>query len=149
MNNLARWAMQSRRNAILAAAACFAIPLLFWIGAALLALVLMRQGWKESANVVFWSVLPAIGWFSAGDPTPLLVALGTVISALVLRSSVRLDLAILGATLVGVVFYQILPLLLGDVLPLAVERIEQAVSGALVDEPESLILVQTLAGPLF
>ncbi|MFL0807452.1 MAG: hypothetical protein K6L60_09205 [Oceanobacter sp.] len=148
MNNLARWSMQSRMNATLAISACFAIPLLFWIGAALVALVLMRQGWKESAQVVLWSALPAIGWFAAGDPTPLLVALGTVITALVLRASIRLEIAMLVATLVGVVFYQVLPLLLPDVLPPVVERIQQELSKALVDEPEFLILVQTLTGPL-
>lgn len=148
MNNLARWSMQSRMNATLAIAACFAIPLFFWIGAAVVALVLMRQGWKEGAQVVLWSALPAIGWFAAGDPTPLLVALGTIVAALVLRASIRLDMAILTTALIGVVFYNVLPLLLSDVLPQVIERIQQELGKSLDSEPEFLILVQTLTGPL-
>lgn len=148
MNNLARWAMQSSRNATLAAAGCFAIPLLFWAGAALWALVLMRQGWKEGLNVVLWSAIPAIGWFYAGDPTPLLAGLGTALSALVLRGSIRLELAVLAATLFGVVLYQVLPLTLDEILPKVVDRIEQAVSQSLTDNPEFLILVKALTEPL-
>lgn len=148
MNNLARWAMQNGRNATLASAICFAVPLLFWAGAALWALVLMRQGWKEGLYVILWSAIPAMGWFYAGDPTPLLIGVGTALSALVLRGSVRLELAMLAATLVGVVFYQVLPLILTDILTTVVIRLEEVLSQSLNDQPELLLLVKTLTEPL-
>ncbi len=145
---LAKWAMQSRSKAILATAICFAIPLMFWAGAALTALILLRQGWNEGRTVVFWAILPALGWLSAGDPTPLVVGLGTGVAALVLRESIRMDLAMLMSALLGMVMYWVLPLTLADVLPLVIEHIEEVAAGALSDEPGVLAQVHVYVSPM-
>ena len=51
MKALARWAMTGRWQAAVAAGGCLAVPLLFWIGAAILALVILRQGVREIGSL--------------------------------------------------------------------------------------------------
>ncbi|WP_369855399.1 hypothetical protein [Candidatus Thalassolituus haligoni] len=148
MKKLAQWAMQSRLQAILVAAIAFAIPMLFWLGAALQALVLLRQPSRDSVPVVLWSSLPALAWLAAGDPTPVLVSAGTILIAQVLRYSVRLDWAILTALILGELIYWCLPLLLADVLPLVVSRSEVAVMEALQSSPDLQARLRPLVGPM-
>ena len=74
MLSIARWAMASRTQATVAAGAALAIPLLFWLGAAIVALVTLRHGAAEGSRVFMWASLPGIAWLAAGDPTPLVSA---------------------------------------------------------------------------
>lgn len=148
MKFLANWAMASRMQAIIAIAACLAIPLLFWLGAALLALVVLRQEWKESSQVLLWSVLPAVGWMAGGDPTPFISACGTVLLALILRSTVRLDWAVLTSAGLGVLLYFSLPLLLGDLLPLVTEASEKVVAESLKEQADLQTRLLPLVGPV-
>ena len=148
MKALAKWAMSGRWQAIVAAGGCLAVPLLFWIGAAILALVVLRQGVREGGRVVLWAVLPAIAWSAIGDPTPLIVAIGTSAMAALLRYSIRLDWSMLLACGLGVLVYLLLPLLLSEVLPQVVVSSETAVSGALKDQPELLAHLQPLIAPM-
>lgn len=148
MKSLAQWAMQSRLQVTLAAAAFLAVPLLFWVGSALLALVILRQQRRDATSVVMWAVLPALAWLAAGDPTPFLVATSTVLVALVLRSTVRLSWALLAAVVLGEIIYLCLPLLLADLLPAVVEQGETLVSEALKASPEAQARLQPLVGPM-
>ena len=72
MKVLAQWAMASRKQATVAAAICLALPMLFWLGSALLVLVVLRHGQREGMLVGLWALLPAIAWFAVGDFTPFL-----------------------------------------------------------------------------
>jgi len=148
MKSLAQWAMQSRLQVTLAAAAFLAIPLLFWLGSALLALVILRQQLRDAASVVMWAMLPALAWLAAGDPTPFLSAAATVVVALVLRSTVRLSWALMTAVVLGELIYFCLPLLLADVLPAVVEQSEILVSEALKASPDMQARLQPLVGPM-
>ena len=148
MKQLARWAMSSKSRAILAIAAGFAVPLMFWLGAALLALVVMRQSFRDAAPAVMWGSLPAIVWLAIGDPTPALTAAGTLLAALVLRHTIRLDLALMVNVALGLIIYWALPLLLADVLPLVVSQSETVVSKALEDSPATLDSLLPFVGPM-
>ncbi|ASP38419.1 hypothetical protein CHH28_06915 [Bacterioplanes sanyensis] len=140
--------MTSRTQATVAAGAALAIPLLFWLGAAIVALVTLRQGAAEGSRVLMWASLPGIAWFAAGDPTPLVTALGVGVGAAVLNHSVRLDWAMAMSVLVGIVLYFSLPLMMTEVLPLIVSNSEAAVADALQERPEVLAQVQAYVAPL-
>lgn len=148
MKALAQWAMSGRWQATVAAGLCLALPLLFWIGAALLALVILRQGWREGSQVVLWALLPAIAWLAIGDPTPLLVAVGTSALAVVLRQTIRLDQVVMLAVIPGIIAYFLLPQMLPEVLPQVVKVSEEAIAGALKEQPELLADIRPLVAPL-
>lgn len=138
MKNLAQWAMLSRKNATIAASVCLTIPLLFWLGAAILALTILRQGLESSRPVLGWALLPAIVWFSLGDPMPLMTALGVSVLAVVLRQSVRLDRTMYVAAIMGVGLYWLLPVLMPEVLALILDSAAQVVDQALAQQPQVL-----------
>jgi hypothetical protein len=146
MTALAQWAMGSRLRVILVAALLLVIPILFWLGAALLALVILRQGCREGVRVSLWAGLPALAWFAAGDPTPLIMIIGTGLLAMILRSTVRLDLAVLGTVLPGELLYLVLPLLFPDVLPFVIEHTRTSVAESLQSQPDFLARIQPYVG---
>lgn len=148
MKKLAQWAMSGRWQATAAAGACLAFPLLFWLGAAILALVILRHGWQQAGPIVLWSLLPGIAWMAAGDPTPLLAALGTSTLAVVLRGTIRLDWAVMAAAILGIVVYGLMPHLLPEVLPQVVSNSEAAIAEALKEQPDVLVQLQPLVEPM-
>ena len=58
--------MRGRVQASGAAAIASALPLVSWIGAAIVALIVLRQGLKEGALVSLWAALPLIVAFQVG-----------------------------------------------------------------------------------
>lgn len=130
--------MQNRRQATIAASLCLAVPLLFWLGAAVLALVVLRQGLKESQPVVMWSLLPAIAWFASGDPMPLVAALGAISLAVVLRQTVRLDYTLVAAAGFGAALSLLLPLIMPEVLALVAEGVSKILEQSLAASPQVL-----------
>ena len=140
--------MTGRWQATVAAGACLAIPLFFWLGAAILALVILRYGWQQAAQVVLWALLPGITWLAMGDPTPLLTALGTSALAVVLRATIRLDWTVMVSAVSGIVVYFLLPLLLPEVLPQVKDSSEQLIAEALKEQPELLTQLQPLVAPM-
>lgn len=139
MKELARWAMLSRRNAILAVSLCTAIPMLFWLGAALLSLTIMRQGLEASRSIVAWALLPAVAWLGIGDPMPFMAVAGSAILAAVLRTTVRLDITLIAASVVGCVLYLLLPLLMPEILALILESAIQVAEQLLAEQAEVLL----------
>jgi hypothetical protein len=87
MRGLAEYIMRGSREATLVVALSAAIPLLFPLGAAALALVILRRGLNDALSVLIWGALPAVVWAVLGDLTPLLVILGTGAFAAVLRET--------------------------------------------------------------
>jgi hypothetical protein len=94
--------MNGRRQAITAALLCGLIPLVNMISPALVALVCLRYGLREALLVAAWAALPLIGWAMAGDLTPLILLIGVLALAEVLRASASWQYALLAAILVGV-----------------------------------------------
>ena len=145
---LAKWSMDKPLNAIIAIAATLFIPLLFWLGAALMALSILRHGAKEAANVVLWGSLPVFAWLAMGDSTPLITALGASTLAIILRSSVDLRLTLMSASGIGVLIYFALPLLMPEVLAEVQKQSEVMLEEALKDNLELWHSIQPKVGPL-
>lgn len=104
MRALAGFIMRGRMQATLVVAGAAALPLLFWLSAAAGSLVLLRRGLGDAASIVLWALLPALAWWYFGEPRTLLVLLGTLGLALVLRSSLSWSRVLLCSVAVGLVF---------------------------------------------
>ena len=76
MRPLAEFIMRGRMQAALVVVGATALPLLFWLGAAAGALVLLRRGLSDALGVVAWGLLPALAWWSFGAPRALLTLIG-------------------------------------------------------------------------
>jgi hypothetical protein len=102
VKGLAEFVMGGRFRALLIAVAGAGSVLFCWISAAVMALVTLRKGAREGAWILLWALLPAgVLLLSYGESSPLSLLLGTMVLALVLRSTVSLPLAVLTAVPVG------------------------------------------------
>ncbi|WP_213661872.1 hypothetical protein [Stutzerimonas stutzeri] len=86
MRALAEFIMRGRMQAILVVGVAAALPMLFWLSAAAGSLVLLRRGLNDALSVLVWAVVPALAWWYFGDPRTLLVLLGSLGLALLLRN---------------------------------------------------------------
>ena len=148
--------MRGRKQATLVVAIAAAIPLLFWVSAAALALVILRRGLNEALPVLVWGVLPALAWALMGDLTPLLVILGSAGSAVLLREKGEWSQVLLAAVPLGLVFAMVLLTMLAEPLQVLAGQIQErlpqllADMGSTVDEAGmarlEVLLVPVLAG---
>lgn len=96
--------MSGRYRALLLAVASSGSLLFAWIGAAVVALVILRKGSREGLWLVLWASLPALLVTRvSGDSSALAMLLGTAILALVLRASVSLALTAVASAGVAIV----------------------------------------------
>jgi hypothetical protein len=156
MRGLAEYIMRGRRQATLVVAIAAAVPLLFWISAAALALVVLRRGISEALPVLAWGILPAIAWAWVGDITPLLVIGGTALLAMVLHSRSDWASVLLLAVPLGLGFAVLLLTVLSEPLQVLAGQIQErlpellADMGGTVDEASmagiEALLVPVLAG---
>jgi hypothetical protein len=129
------------------AAVSTAVPLLFWIGAAVVSLVILRLGLSQGFNIALWALLPALGWSWFGqDPTALAVLLQVMLMASVLRTSGSWEKALLGGSFLAIVTGLVLPLLYPGLLDELVrtgvsfyEQYNAEVAKALGDNLETVI----------
>ncbi|KXS53582.1 MAG: hypothetical protein AWU57_2038 [Marinobacter sp. T13-3] len=130
MRALAQYVMRGPLQAGGVAAVTTAVPLLFWIGAAVVGLVVLRLGLRQGLNIGLWALLPALGWALYGqDPTALVVVLQTMLMALILRTSGTWEKALLSgaflAILTGLMLPLMYPALLNDLVQSGVEFYKQ------------------------
>lgn len=112
MGAIARFSMQGPRQAALMAVLFAAIPLMYWVSAAVVALVILSQGLNKGLNVMLVALLPGIAWFAAQqDITAIIVILGSAGMASVIRVSASLPKAISLSALAGLACVWLLPLL--------------------------------------
>jgi hypothetical protein len=136
MRGLAQYAMSGRRQAIIAAFVCGLIPLLNMLTPAILALVLLRHGQRETVLVTAWAALPLVGWALMGDITPLILLCGVLVLASVLRQTSSWQYTLLAGILVGVGAEMALRLR-PDFLLVLQQQVEAFLAaGALPDQPE-------------
>ena len=110
MNAIARFAMQGPRQAALMAVLFAAIPLMYWVSAAVVTLVILRQGLNKGFNVLLPALLPGVAWYAVQeDITVFMVVLGGALMATVLRLSVSLPKSIAVSTLLGLAVVILLP----------------------------------------
>jgi hypothetical protein len=101
MRGLAEFAMTGRRQAVIATVVLGLLPLLNFLSPVLCGLIMLRRGAREAALVVVWAILPLAGWAIAGDGIPLLLLVGCVVLAAVLRETESWEFTLLGAIGVG------------------------------------------------
>ena len=102
MKNLAQFVMRGRRQALLVVLIGASTLMFSWISAAVVALVILRQGVAQGVWLLFWALLPAgTLLFIFGDSGPLATLVGTSVLAVVLRSTVSLSLTLLASVVLG------------------------------------------------
>ncbi len=112
MSAIARFVMQGPRQAVLLAVLFAAIPLMYWVSAAIVALVILRQGFNQGLNVLLPALLPGIAWYAAQQEiTVFMVVLGCALMAAILRLSVSLPKAVAASALLGLAVVALLPTL--------------------------------------
>jgi hypothetical protein len=104
MRALADFIMRGRMQATVVVVVAAALPLLFWLSAAAACLVLLRRGLSDALGILVWALLPAIGWWYFGEPRTLMVLLGTLGLALLLRAKWSWGRLLLCSVALGLVY---------------------------------------------
>ncbi|MDN3523445.1 hypothetical protein [Halomonas ramblicola] len=107
MLTIARWMMRGTPYAAGGAAVSALIPWLFWLGAAIAALVTLRRGLSPALPVIVAAAVPSGWWWVQGDVIPLASVLLVTLMAVVLRSRMRWSEALIGGALAGAVMIQL------------------------------------------
>lgn len=95
------------------AALTAALPFLFWVSGAVVALVILRVGITAGFNVALWAFLPALGWTWIGqDPTALCVLIEVTLMAVVLRRTGSWEKTLVFGAAVALAVGIIVPVLL-------------------------------------
>src|ERR1700712_4777735 len=116
MRAMADFIMRGRVQATLVVVGCAALPLLFWLSAAAGCLVLLRRGWSDAVGVLAWGVLPALVWWYFGEPRTLMVLLGSLGLAALLRAGWSWHKVLLASIGLGVVYGVVLGTAFGEAL---------------------------------
>ena len=112
MRGLAAFVMRGRLQASGVAALASVLPLLSWLGASIVALVVLRRGNKEGLLVFLWAFLPLVLVYqTGGDSSGMIALLGAFLAAVVLRLSVSwvvtLYATVVAAVMGSLVFMQL------------------------------------------
>jgi hypothetical protein len=132
--------MRGRKQAALVAVIAALLPLLYWVSAAVIALVTLRKGPQDGAGVLVWAVLPAGAWAYSGDPTPLAVMVGVFILAVALRQAANWSTVLMVALPVGAVAGVGLGLALEGLLGQVIEATEKFLLQSASQSTESITL---------
>ncbi|HSC84278.1 MAG TPA: hypothetical protein VLC30_11730 [Pseudomonas sp.] len=108
MRALAELIMRGRMQATLVVVGSAAVPLLFWLSAAASCLVLLRRGPKDAIGILAWAMLPAVVWWHFGEPRTLMVLVGSLGLALLLRAGHSWGRVLLGSIALGLVYAVVL-----------------------------------------
>ncbi|MCP1318807.1 hypothetical protein [Halomonas sp. 707B3] len=104
---LARWLMRGTPYAAGGAALAALVPWLFWLGAAIAALVTLRKGFAPALPVIIAAALPAGFWWVQGDVIPLASVLLVTLMAVILRERMRWGETLIVGTLAAAAMVQL------------------------------------------
>lgn len=160
MRELARFAMKGPRNAAGVAFVACLVPMMFWLGAATVALVTLRHGTAKGLNVFVWAAIPALGWWlGLQDPTALVVLISTFALAEVLRISVSMRRTLLFgfglSILIGVLTPVLMPEAIEMLLTVTDELLKQLAEDAQLQVDDELkssfyaLLIASFAASFF
>ena len=138
MRAIAEYIMRGRRQAALVLGLTAALPLLFWLSAAGASLVLLRKGLTQSLNVIVWALLPALVWALYGDPYVLLVIVGSLVMAHLLRESTSWLRVLLCSMLVGLGAAWMLSAVFADVIGQLSQMMRDAMPNVFADAWQQL-----------
>ncbi|NLQ16517.1 hypothetical protein HGG82_02625 [Marinomonas sp. M1K-6] len=137
MSGLAKWVMKKRLNAVIGVMVFGLIPMMFWLAAAILGLVVLRKGVKEGIPVLAWGCLPAfVLWIYQGDATALLVLVDVMLLGYLLRSTASWSWVLLAGSFLAVISTLLQPFLMADVLNLAVALVQKVLVSEGVEIPD-------------
>ena len=137
MSGLAKWVMKKRLNAIIGVMVFGLIPVMFWLAAAILGLVVLRKGVKEGIPVLAWGCLPALVlWILQGDATALMVLIDVMLLSYLLRVTMSWSWVLLAGSFLAVISTLLQPLLMTDVLNMAVTLVQKVLSNEGVEVPD-------------
>jgi len=137
MSGLAKWVMKKRLNAIIGVMVFGLIPMMFWLASAILGLVVLRKSVKEGIPVFAWGCLPALVlWQFQGDATALMVLVDVMLLSYLLRSSTSWSWVLLAGSFLAVINTLIQPILMADVLNMAVSLVQKVLSSESVVIPD-------------
>jgi hypothetical protein len=136
--------MKGGKQATLVGVLFAIIPVLFWISAAIVALVILRKGYQAGAQVFMWSLLPALIWWSNGDPTPALTLIGVAGLASVLRYSANWAYVLVASIILALASMPILASYLQDVMAAFAKAGIQLEAKSQLPEDVSQEFLQTL-----
>ncbi len=126
MHELAKLAMRGPRQAILLASVSMLIPMMFWFGAAVVALTTLRKGLSQGLNVYVWAAIPGLGWwFGMQDPGSFLVLTITLVMAIVLRLTVSWQNALAVGLGLSLLVGSLAHLLMPELIALLMDMTEQ------------------------
>lgn len=112
MRALTQFVMRGPLQASAVAVITMAVPLLFWVSAAVVGLVILRLGIRQGINIGLWALLPALGWSWIGqDPSALAVLLEVVLMAALVRSTGSWQQALVAGSVLAVIIGALLPML--------------------------------------
>lgn len=118
--------MRGRFQAVAVATICAALPLFFWVSAAIVALVTLRKGVTQGVTLMLWASVPAAIWVVVrSDPTPIIVIAGCTSLAVVLRATGSWVSTLLAGVVLGLVASWLVPLLLPEVLAEIIQASQQ------------------------
>jgi hypothetical protein len=103
MRTLAEYVMRGRREAVMVSLLGAALPMFFWLSAAVVGLVTLRKGAREGLLVMLWALLPALVAAYFGEIMPASALLGIAVVAWVLRLTVSWPWALCTASVLGLV----------------------------------------------
>ena len=144
MRELAQFAMKGPRYAAgIALVACM-VPMMFWIGAATLALVTLRHGASQGLNVFAWAAAPSLAWWlGLHDPTAMVVLVSTFAMAMVLRASVSMRKTLLFGFGFSIVLGVLTPVLMPETIELLLsltdEMLKQLAADAELEVSDELV----------
>ena len=94
--------MRGRPQAVGAAVVTTALPLLNWLGTAIVSLVILRKGLSEGMLVLAFAILPlAVASYFVGDPSAIIALVGTALMAYVLRVTVSWEATLASVVLIA------------------------------------------------
>lgn len=131
MRALAEFIMRGRMQAIFVVAGAAALPMLFWLSAAAGSLVLLRRGLNDALSVLVWAVIPALAWWYFGDPRTLLVLLGSLGLALLLRSQASWVRVMLCSVGLGLLYVWALGAVFGEPIAALASELQKVLPDAL------------------
>ncbi|WP_250655091.1 hypothetical protein [Alkalimarinus coralli] len=109
--------MRGPKQAVIVAVIAAALPLMFWLSAAVLTLVTLRKGVGQGTNILVWASLPAIAWWiKLGDPGIVLVLILSWVMAVALRQTVSWEKMLIAGVLVAFTTGLLLPVMLPEVV---------------------------------
>ena len=109
MRGLAELAMRSPKMAVVMSAMLGCFPVLFWLSAAIVSLVVLRKGVNQGLKILTWALLPSLAWAVQGQYNIALGMLTTTLLACILRvtgSWQKTLLALLPAGIIIALFFE-------------------------------------------